>query len=310
MSAGRVRSIAERVAASGLLLDRSLYAYVARAPRTSARRIGYLLRRVRRRQALASMRAFLGPLERSERDWDALFDAHLVHVGTMVLELAQWPGQPLDDVLARIRLEGARHLQHALARGRGALVYFDHLGQLGCMSALARDAWPGANIVADRLPTTYWDRAFDATFDMGGSRRLRVGSDLWRRARECFARNEPVFVACDFAVSGTRDLWGRFGHAETHVSTGAARIALRSDVPVLYLRCVRRPDDGYALTLHPPLEITPSGDRREDARRLTQRALDLAAEGIRADPAQWWQWDWAPIRPVPSAGPRFSDVAS
>ena len=64
MSAGRVRSIGERVAASGLLLDRSLYAYVARAPRTSARRIGYLLRRVRRRQA----QVVAGRL-RLRRDW-------------------------------------------------------------------------------------------------------------------------------------------------------------------------------------------------------------------------------------------------
>jgi len=66
-----------------------------------------------------------------------------------------------------------------------------------------------------------------------------------------------------------------------------AMLALKLNVPVVFASNTRLGGARFRVTMHPPLEFTPSGDHDADVKRMTA-AINLRLEEIvRADPSQW-----------------------
>jgi KDO2-lipid IV(A) lauroyltransferase len=64
-------------------------------------------------------------------------------------------------------------------------------------------------------------------------------------------------------------------------------IAVRAKVPVLPISLTRRPDFGYTLRFHAPIEMVRSGNLRDDLVVNSQRCQDAIEALIRANPEQW-----------------------
>ena len=82
----------------------------------------------------------------------------------------------------------------------------------------------------------------------------------------------------------------------------AARLALRSDLPVIPLQIVRLPGVRFRLTVHEPLARPATGDVQADTLALTQAINDRLGDFVREAPGQWLWFHrrWKPLaRPPP-----------
>jgi KDO2-lipid IV(A) lauroyltransferase len=66
-----------------------------------------------------------------------------------------------------------------------------------------------------------------------------------------------------------------------------AMLALKLKVPVVFASNKRLGGARFRVTMHPPLEFTPSGDIRADTKGMTAAINQRLEEMVRADPSQW-----------------------
>jgi KDO2-lipid IV(A) lauroyltransferase len=68
-----------------------------------------------------------------------------------------------------------------------------------------------------------------------------------------------------------------------------ALLALRTDAPVLPIRCLPLPRGRYRVTYGPELEIERTDDRHRDVERLTARCTSIIEHWVRENP-EYWLW--------------------
>jgi lauroyl/myristoyl acyltransferase len=267
-----------------------------------ARPVGRLTRIGKKREILSRLRVVLGP----QLPAPAFWPAHVVHLGRSVIEPVYFYHLPDAELVSRVSLSGAEHLAGALAQGRGAMLFLNHLGNPGAIVAglglrgydltIAGNALV-ASILGEEVPLNYFEGVVQRMFARGHVRRALLGDRLPQRVTETLARNGLFAMFIDFPVGRKHNEPLAFGHANMNVSLGPAILALRHQVPVLTVTCLRTgADNHHHLAIQPPLEPT-SGPAHAAAAALMQSALDRLLPDVLAHPDQWWPWDWAQISP-------------
>ena len=81
-----------------------------------------------------------------------------------------------------------------------------------------------------------------------------------------------------------------------------ARLALKSDRPIVPLRVERLRGATFRITVHPPLDVPRTGDREADVFNVMVRVNGILEAWIRQSPGQWfWVHDrWGDRRPSPN----------
>jgi KDO2-lipid IV(A) lauroyltransferase len=185
------------------------------------------------------------------------------------------------------RVEGAEHLQAALARGRGAIVVTAHMGnwELGGL-ALAQAAG-SALAIARVLRNPYIE---------GRTRKWREGAGLTVVGRQGALRHVMHWLQSGGCVGMLIDQNQRsggvfvdfFGKLASTVPSPAS-IALKHDVPVL-AACTWREGKGsfHCFRCDPPFELIRTGDHRADVVANTAQFTRRIEELIRLHPDQWF----------------------
>lgn len=228
---------------------------------------------------------------------------HLMHLSRNIAEPVYFFHLPDDKLVARVSLEGAEHLKQALASGRGAVLFLNHLGNPGAIVAglglrgydLTIAGNPMiATVGNESIALDYLERIVQRMFARGHVRRALLGDRLPQRVAETLSRNGLFAMFIDFPVGRKHNQSVAFGAARMNVNLGPAILALRHRVPVLPVTCIRAGPKLHRLVVHPPLEI-PAGSINTAAAQLLQSALARLLPDLREHPEQWWPWDWAPI---------------
>lgn len=258
--------------------------------------LGKLERGHRKRRCIENMMRFLGRESRSETEWEQLWNAHVLHVGQTLLELLAWEQMSAEEVMGRVSVRGAEHLRGALRDGRGAMVLASHTGNFVSVApAVCRLGLHGCSS-GNAMPTPHLEKLFRNLVGRFGMEYRNVGSGIPSAAAATFRQAAQFIAFVDLSLAGKRDEWFPFGQAETNLSLGPALLALKHRVPVLGVSCRRLETTHHEVTFHPALPMEADGDARARARQLTAQALQVVVAEIRQHPAQWWQWDWAPLR--------------
>lgn len=194
---------------------------------------------------------------------------------------AAWFG-PHDRLRAMLEVEGCKHLDAAIAEGRGVLLYTGHFTPLeitGPLLAGLTDRFAFVfnsrrNRVLDAIQWRGRARAASRFFPKDDARALLRG----------LRRNAVVWYAADEADTSSHGALVPFFGVPAMTNTAVSRIARLSGARVLPFSFRRRADDaGYVLAFEPPLASFPSCDAVADTRRLVER-LELA---IRRAPEQY-----------------------
>jgi Kdo2-lipid IVA lauroyltransferase/acyltransferase len=225
------------------------------------------------------------------------------NVGAFFAELAfAWYGAP--ERRARLaRFEGLEHLQAALAREKGVLLYAGHFTPIEICAPLIKAQVPLYAFMfkprRNPLMNALQNRG------RGSYAHVSVTNDDVREMLALLARNAVVWYSPDQARVDSGELVPFFSQPAM-TSTATSRIARLSGAAIVPLFFRRLPDDsGYLLRFHAPLPDLPSRDAISDTTRLT-----AVLEGfIRECPEQYF-WTHRKFKGRPGSPDAYVDHAA
>ena len=218
----------------------------------------------------------------SAREIEELCRRHYESVGIGLTELATaWFGAP-DALRQTASVEGREHLDAALDKGKGVLLFCGHFTQMELIHSIMRPLCPSQtamyrpmrNDLMDRIILRGRRRHIDELFSKSNVKTL-----LKR-----LSRNAVVFYLADQSYRGKYSALVPFFGQPAMTSTAVSRILQISGATLLPLN-FRRLDDGsgYVATIDPPMQDIPSDDPVADTTRLMQAMEDH----IRTCPEQY-----------------------
>ncbi len=220
--------------------------------------------------------------------------------GKYVIDFVHFPSITRGEVLRRLRFDDWEALDEAANSGRGVIIATIHFGNwdLGA-AALAANGY-AINAIAETFPYEPMNDLVQGSRSKLGMTvlsREHLGPTLFRLLRRGEMLATLVDVASDeFAV--TVDFFG----APAHVSSAAARIALRTNAWVVPAVVIRGPEND--LDIRPLIDtslrdFTPTGDETADVHALTTSIMRSMERTIRMYPDQWFIFRpiWAAAQP-------------
>ena len=213
------------------------------------------------------------------------------HFGRLGAEFFRFP--VLDDGWVRdhVLLENLSIVKGRLGEGRGVLAFIAHFGNWELISKrLALELDVPCHVVTRKIR----DPKIDAFIR---ERRLRYGKALSIASEEggirailrALARNEIVVLAVDQSAGPPEGIPVPFFGRPAGTHTGAARIALSQNLPLLPAFSCRLPCGSHRVRFGPLLDF-PSGTSLSDPEKIaemTGRMTALTEEQIREHPEQW-----------------------
>ncbi len=231
----------------------------------------------------------------SDAEREALAKDHFEALGASMFEMAMgWFGS-LERLRAMVRIDGLEHLEDALARGRGVILYSAHFTTMEIGFPVARPLCrrltgmykTQRNPLMNKIMTRARQRSADRQIEKDGVRQM---------IKE-LAGNAAVFYAADQSFTGKGAALIPFFGEPAMTNTAISRLAHMSGATVLpYFSRRLRDELAYVLHFGAPLENFPSDDAVVDTRRLVARLEDF----IRTCPEQyWWVHQRFKGRPAP-----------
>lgn len=218
--------------------------------------------------------------EKSPAERRALARAHYHSLALGVFETCTGWWAPTRR-LPRHRIDGAEHLDRAIAHGKGVILLTAHFTTLElcarmmnerfALAVLYRD--PNNPVVAAEMRVQRERHVKTAVhFDdlKGLIRTLRSGQAIWY-APDQGKRTKQTEILPFFGVPAI-------------TNTATSKLAAMTGALVVPYFARREPDGSYTLTLLPPLENFPTADAAADAVRINQ----LIEQHIRFAPEQYF----------------------
>ena len=288
-----------------------LWNFCAILPETTmvgfSKRFGKFLRQRTKTMTLQNMQIVLPRSDRSQEQWNALWQSHAEHIGSTLYEIIQIDSMPMDKLREQFTIEGEQHLHQALAGGKGAMIFFNHLGNL--VTTVSGIASTGHDITVAGNPVwiPYLEHKIRHIHQRLHIHRAFVGDNLPKTAAEIFRRNGIFAIFIDFSVTEKHTTWMQFGKAELAVNLGPAIIALRNDAPVVCVSSFRTSKNSHRIIFHPPITHVNGTDIHQKALNLLRQALQFLETDLAVHPEQWWPWNYAPLRSQPGTPDVLSD---
>jgi KDO2-lipid IV(A) lauroyltransferase len=243
-------------------------------------RAAYLLLGERRRIAARNIDTCLRELPSEERA--RILKEHFKSMGLSLLEMAMgWYGRP-QAVRKRIDTEGAEHLEAALAKGKGVILFSAHFTTFEFF-------WPALKPLCPKLGGMYkWQRnpVMNRVMQRGRARYydVLISKDNVREMLRSLRGNTVFWYASDQSYGGKGSVLLPFFGEPAMTNTAIGRIARASGAAILPYYCKRSSNHRYVMTIGAPLAGIPSGDDIADTRALTR----LLEDYIRLCPEQYW----------------------
>ncbi|UCH54131.1 MAG: hypothetical protein JSW09_04970, partial [Pseudomonadota bacterium] len=202
----------------------------------------------------------------------------------------------------RIRLEGHEHLDHALAEGKGAILW---VAPMASRDLITKMALHRAGYAVSHL----------SRFDHGYSISLwgaRLFNSIWTNVEERYVA-ERLVITPDTQVTPLRAFVkrlrgnrivsitattegrryphvSRFFAGEIKLAEGAPSLAATTGAALLPVFSVREQDGGYLTIIEPPLRPTSTGDAPEQIAALTDQFVHLIESYVLRFPCDYQGW--------------------
>jgi len=259
-------------------------------------RLAYALLPARRRIAARNVDTCLHDLPAEERS--RILVRHFEALGMSLVEMAMgWFGRA-DDVRGRIDVEGADHLEAALAKGKGVILFSAHFTTFEFM-------WPALRALCPLLTGMYKAQrnpVMNRAMQRGRARSydVQVSKDNVREMLRVLRKNAVFWYAADQSYGGKGSVLLPFFGEPAMTNTAIGRIARMSGAAILPYHCLRLENNRYRMTVGAPLPGVPSGDDAADTRALMGKIEDY----IRLCPEQYW-WIHQRFKGRPAPLPDF-----
>lgn len=243
-------------------------------------RLAYSLLPKRRHIAARNIETCLPELSAEERA--RILVQHFESLGQSLVEMAMgWFGRA-DAVRGRVDIEGAEHLEAALAKGNGVILFSVHFTTFEFF-------WPALKPLCPTLTGMYkaqrnpvMNRAMQ--HGRGRSYDLQIPKDGVREMLRVLRANAVFWYASDQSYGGKGSVLLPFFGEPAMTNTAIGRIVRMSGADVLPYYGRRLANSRYVMSIGAPLAGIPSGDDVADTHALMRKL-----EGyIRMCPEQYW----------------------
>lgn len=199
------------------------------------------------------------------------------------------------DALRRFRVQGVEHMDAALAAGTGVVMVIPHMGNWDAAGRWAAAYGQYLVSVAERLEPERLFRLFLSYREGLGMQIIGLDDEgVGRQLAGALKRNRLVCLVADRDLTGKGVAVEMFGRTR-RLPPGPALLSISSGAPLIVVGIYEDRGD-WRCVFSRPLQVTPTGSRREDVEALT-RAMGAALEAaIAASPTDWhmFQPAWAP----------------
>lgn len=232
------------------------------------RALGRLLGKIGgRRRHIASVNLRLCLPELSEAERRALLERHLEAVGIAFFETAMSWFTPTEKLRPLVRVDGLDHVRAALAQGKGAIVLMGHFTTMELIARLLALHVP-LHVTYREHKNALYQHTLEHVHRAHAA--IVAHTDL-RGMYRALKKNEVLWYAPDQNYAGKLSAFAPFFGIPAATITATSRIAETSGAPVIPVLAQRLPnDEGYLITLQPPLAHYPSGDLVADATRINE----------------------------------------
>lgn len=270
-----------------------ILALLARLPAPWTVRLGrilglaaYHLDRRHRRVALQNLE--LAFPDMAIRDREALALRSFQNVVTTFLEVPRLGRAPFDEILSRVRPEGAEHFLSALEEGKGVLILTGHFGNWELMALYTGMRGLRVAFVARALDNRFFDRWMTRIRSRCGNRVIPKRGALLQVLR-LLRRGWAVGFLMDQRVTGREGVFVDFFSRPAGSSAALALLACRYGAPVLPVYVLRDPSGvGHRLCVEPKISVVRTGDLARDIVENTKRFQNVLERIIRQHPDQWF----------------------
>lgn len=201
-----------------------------------------------------------------------------------------------------IELSGREHLETAIKRGRGAILWIGHFVHANLVAKMAFHragaavthlSRPSHGFSSSRLGMRYLNRVVTAVEDRYLRARVLLSED--GSAAPALAVLEARLKdngVVSISVRGTsrRPVAAPFLAGEISLAPGAPSLAHRSGAALLPVFPVRNEAGGFTVFVEPPLTVDRSIDRREASVAAIREYAGRLEPYVLAHPGQWMGW--------------------
>jgi len=239
----------------------------------------------RRATVLTNLRQVVGPAA-SEARLMAMARQVFRHAARNYLDALTVATQSLEQINARIEVQGIDALFAALEEGHGAILVAPHMGNMDVLvQYLALRKVPITVPVEHMKPERLY-RFLHKLRTRFGVRLLPLDKNLTGELLACLRRNEVVGLVCDRVLGETGVHVPFFGRPAL-LPPGPGLLALRSGAPLLGAHAERLPGGRTRGHLLPAVHARKGGGLRLAQAAAMGQVAALLEEQIRDHPEQW-----------------------
>lgn len=244
--------------------------------------------RYNRKLCRRNMAAVFEPLGKTAADREQTYAAYLKYMVRFQVETARCFSIDPAGLKDKVVLQGEEHLQAALKKNRGVLLVSAHMGTWWHAPCLLATRGHKLGVVFNSFPFPSIEN-----YLIGHAARYGIGltfvdkgvPGLIRRASQ---QNEAVYLTFDVAVRKGHANWVPFGHTKININAGPAILALRHQMPVLFISSYHGPEQSH-VTIHPELQSDVKNNL-ESADQLCRILAQKFYSDLLLYPEQWWGW--------------------
>jgi KDO2-lipid IV(A) lauroyltransferase len=190
---------------------------------------------------------------------------------------------------ARTTVVGVEHFYDAQQDGRGVILAVPHVGSWDLGAVIAEAYGVTVTVVTE----SNWVAELVAGSRMSHGVTLVPRGHSLRTLFRALARHETIVLLSDVANDGVQTMQVPFFGNLAPFPIGPARLAARTNAPVVVVFAVRLPDMTYRIEVLPPLRAKSDVAEEENVRVLTAAVAEDFQRIITAYPAHWY-----PFHPI------------
>ncbi|MCL4394809.1 MAG: lysophospholipid acyltransferase family protein [Chloroflexi bacterium] len=189
------------------------------------------------------------------------------------------------DVARVVQVDGWENLERALSRGKGVIFVTAHFGNLDIVGQTFAIRGYRVTTPAEHVKPEVLYQRIVATRASKGLTIIPVDGPLLALVR-ALKKNEIVGLASDLDVTKS-GMPVKFFDAPARLPDGHVQLALRTGAAVVPAFSVRLPDNRFAATAEPAIELQDTGDFSADVRAGVEQVVRRMEGWIARHPEQW-----------------------
>jgi len=196
--------------------------------------------------------------------------------------------QPLiskEKLKQRVKIEGIGHLDNALKRGKGAVIFTAHIGNFewaACRIAVeGYKIWGLSLVRKNKLVRKF----FESNRLSKGFKTLYINRML--NVFRMLKNNEIVAITSDWDPTGRAARPFKFFGKTAYLPTGALMIALKSGALLIPIFIRKKDKYNHFMIIEKPIDLIREGDKETLINKNMKKVLEIMEKHIRDNISEW-----------------------